>query len=104
MPGHHQTHRQKEYLHNFLGNRVQRVSRMRWNVTRPSFIEATIPPSPGLSQHDAGRRLRHIGRRRHRDSHLCLAQRRCVVSAVAAHPDNIAALLQRLDEIVLSLW
>ena len=62
-----------------------------------------MPTESRLGQHDAGRRLGDIGRRRHRDSHLRLAQRRRVVGAVAAHTNSVAALLERLDEVVLSL-
>ena len=61
-------------------------------------MAATISPSPGLGQHDAGGRFRDVGRGRHRDAHLRLAQGRRVVGAVAAHADGVAVPLERLDE------
>ena len=76
---------------------------MRWNVIRPSLTAATMPASPGFGQHHAGGRFGDIGCRRDRDADLRLAQRRRVVGAVAAHADGVAALLERLDELVLVL-
>ena len=62
-----------------------------------------MPPEARLGQHDAGRRLGDIGRGGHRNSHLRLTEGRCVVGAVAAHADSMAALLERLDEVVFCL-
>ena len=76
---------------------------MRWNVMRPSLTAATMPASPGFGQHHAGGRFGDVGCRRDRDADLRLAQRRRVVGAVAAHADGVAALLERLDELVLVL-
>jgi hypothetical protein len=57
---------------------------------------------PWFRQRDAGRRLGYIGRGGHRDSHLCLAERRCAVGSVTSPTDSMATLLERLDEVVLS--
>ena len=42
-------------------------------------------------------------RRRDRDPHLRLAERRGVVGTVTAHADRVAVLLERLDQVVLAL-
>ena len=62
-----------------------------------------MPAEAGLGQHHAGGRFGDVGCRRDRDSDLRLAQRRRVVGTVAAHADGMAALLERLDELVLVL-
>ena len=103
MSGHDQTHRQEEHLHRFLGNRVQRISQDALERHAAFFYRSDDTAESWFGQHDAGRRLGNIGRGGHRDSHLRLAQRRRVIGAVAAHTDSVAALLERLDEVVLSL-
>ena len=62
-----------------------------------------MPPNPGSGQHDASGRLGNVGCGGDGDSHLSLAKRRRVVGPVAAHPDRVAALLERFDQVVLSL-
>ena len=103
MPGHHQTHRKEEHLHDLLGHRVQRISQDALERHAAFFYRGDNTDESGFGQHDTGRGLGDIGRGGHRDSHLRLAQRRRVVGAVAAHADGMTAVLKRLDQLVLVL-
>ena len=103
MAGHEQTDRQKQHLHGFLGDRIQRVAEDALEGNSPFLDRSDDAGEPGLGQHHAGRRFGDVGRGRDRDSHLGLAQCRRIIGAVAAHADGVTALLECFDELVLVL-
>ena len=55
----------------------------------------------GRHQHDGRRRARRVRRARNGDAAVGLLQRRGVVHAVAGHADDVAALLQDIDDVEL---
>ena len=55
----------------------------------------------GRHQHDGRRRARRVGRARNGDAAVGLLQRGSVVHPVAGHADDVAALLQDVDDVEL---
>ena len=55
--------------------------------------------SPGVMQHNGGGRARRVGRAGNGDAAVGLLQRRGIVHAVAGHADDVAVLLQDLDDV-----
>ena len=103
VPGHDQADRQEQHLHDLLGDGVQRIGQDALERHAAFLDRGDDAGESGLGQHHAGGRFGDVGRGRDRDADLRLAQRRRVVGAVAAHADGVAALLERLDELVLVL-
>ena len=103
MAGHEQADRQKQHLHGFLGDGVQRVAEDALKRNSPFSDRSDDAGEPGLGQHHAGRRFGDVSRGRDGDPHLGLAQCRRIIGAVAAHADRVAALLECFDEFVLVL-
>jgi len=70
-------------------------------MMRPSFTDATIPPSPASVRTIPAADLATSVAVENRDAHLRLAQRRGIVSPVTAHPNGVAALLKSLNQVIL---
>jgi hypothetical protein len=103
MSGHDQANRQEEHLHDLLSNGVQRVGQDALKRHATFLDRGNDASEPGFGQDRAGSRFGDVGCRRDRDANLRLAQCRRVVGTVAAHADDMAALLECLDELVLAL-
>ncbi len=58
---------------------------------------------PGRGQNQRGSAARGIGGATHGNAAIGLAERRRIVDAVARHRNDVAALLQALDDFVLVL-
>ena len=103
VSGHDQADRQEEHLHDFLGDGIQGVGQDALERYPAFFYRGHNALESRLGQHDSGRRLGNVRRGRNRNSHLRLAQRWRVIGAIAAHADGVAALLKRLNEVILIL-
>ena len=54
MPGHEEADRQKQHLHGFLGDGIQRVAEDALERRSPFFDRSDDAGEPGLGQHHAG--------------------------------------------------
>jgi len=62
MAGHEQTDRQKQHLHGFLGDGIQRVTEDSLKSNSPFPDRSDDAGDPGIGQHHAGCRFRNVGR------------------------------------------
>ncbi len=86
----------------FFENGIQRVGKNALKRDPAFFYGGDDAAKSSLRQYNTSCRFGDIGCGRYGDAHLCLTQRGCIVGAIAAHPDRMPALLERLDEVKFS--
>ena len=103
MPGETKADRQKENDLDLLDQHVERVGEQPLE-SDPAFPDGKHDAAEtSLGQNHAGRGFRDVGCRGNGDPNLRLSQSRRIVHPVAAHADDMIAMLQSLYQLVLLL-
>ena len=92
---HEQQHAQR------LGDAVDRVAVHPLEDTAALLDRVDDHRQAGRHQHDGRRRARRVRRARNGDAAVGFLQRRGVIHPVAGHADDVAALLQDIDDVEL---
>ena len=92
---HEQQHAQR------LGDAVDRVAVHPLEDLAALLDRVDDHRQAGRHQHDGRRRARRVGRARNGDAAVGLLQRGGVIHPVAGHADDVAALLQDIDDVEL---
>ena len=70
-------------------------------MRRLSLIASIITDRPGVSKHDRRRCARGVRRAGHRNTAIGFLQRGGIIHSVAGHADDVAALLQDINNVEL---
>jgi len=102
VPRHRQADGKKQHLNELFENGIQRIVENALEGGPAFFHCGDNSAKPSLGQYHASRGFSDIGCCRHSDAYLRLAQRRCVIGAIAAHSDRMPVLLECFDQIEFS--